>query len=83
MTELRKFTHKLKEIRSQEKFQNLVLDNVCPGFFLKDYLLANKKGYSLRKNEKLITRTWITKGGVILKAKRPGNGTWEKDKFDQ
>ena len=82
MIELRKFMQKLKEIRAQEKFQNLVLDNVCPGFLLKDYLLANKKGYSLRKDKKLITRTWITKDGVILKAKKPGNGPWEKVKFD-
>ena len=83
MIELRKFMHKLKEIRAQEKFQNLVLDNVCLGFLLKDYLLANKKGYSLRKEKKLITRTCITKEGVILKTKKPGNGPWEKVKFDQ
>ena len=74
MIELRKFMQKSKEIRAQEKFKNLVLDNVCPGFLLKDYLLANKKGYSLRKDKKLITRTWITKDGVILKAKSQGIG---------
>ena len=83
MIELRKFMQKLKEIRAQEKFTNLVIDNVCPGFLLKDYLLANKKGFSLRKEKKLITRTWITKGGVILKSKKPGNGPWEKVNFDQ
>ena len=83
MIELRKFMQKLKEIRAQEKFTNLVIDNVCPGFLLKDYLLANKKGFNLRKEKKLITRTWITKGGIILKSKKPGNGPWEKVKFDQ
>ena len=83
MIELRKFMQKLKEIRAQEKFTNLVIDNVCPGFLLKDYLLANKKGFNLRKEKKLITRTLITKGGVILKSKKPGNGPWEKVKFDQ
>ena len=83
MIELRKFMQKLKEIRAQEKFTNLVIDNVCPGFLLKDYLLANKKGFILRKEKKLITRTWITKDGVVLKSKKPGNGPWEKVKFDQ
>ena len=70
--ELRKFTQKIKEIRAQEKYQTLVLDNVCPPHLLQDYLKANEKGFLLRTSQILVTRTFIKANGIVLKAKKPG-----------
>ena len=51
LRELRKFTQKIKEIRAQEKYQTMILDNVCPDYLLKDYLNANEKGFLLRTKQ--------------------------------
>ena len=72
MAELKKFTSKLKEIRTQEKYQAMYLDNVCPAFLMPDFLKANAKGYQLRKDEGLVTRTFITTEGIVLKTKKKG-----------
>ena len=77
LRELRKFTQKIKEIRAQEKYQTMILDNVCPDYLLKDYLNANEKGFLLRTKQKMLTRTYIKANGIVLKAKKPGPGPFE------
>ena len=46
------------------------MDRFCPPSLLQEWLGANEEAYKLRKDKKMITRTAITKQGVLLYCKK-------------
>ena len=78
MTEMRKFTSKLRDLRSQEKYNAIFLDNVCPPHMINQFLQAKEFGHKLWKNEQKFTRTFITNKGIVLKARKEKNEPFKK-----
>ena len=75
---LRRFTQKLKVIKKDKKFLNLILENSCPKSLTAEFNSANKEAFRLRNEMKLVTRCVITKSGVKLLTK-----SHEDTKFTQ
>ena len=75
---LKLFGNKLKEIKETEKFNSIIMDNVCPPSLLDDFKDANLEGYNLRTKLKLTVRTLITKKGIVLIAKGPNEKFTER-----
>ena len=72
ITELKKFTAKLKELTSMENYRLLSMENFCPEFLISDFLKAKEKDYHLRKAHKK-TKIFITTKGIILKVRDSAN----------
>ena len=70
LQELRIFTQKLRVIKKDKKFLNLILENSCPPSLMAEYNSAQKEAFQLRSDKKLVTRCVITKSGVKLLAKK-------------
>ena len=83
MTEMRKFTAKLRDLRNQEKYSSIFLDNVCPPHMISQFLLAKEAGHKLWKSEQLFTRTFITNKGIVLKARKGKNELFKKVEWKQ
>ena len=81
MTELRIFTSKLRELKKLEKYKSMSLDNECPKHLLESFLKAKEKGFKLRKEENLLTRTFITKNGIVLKVRKSRDEPYKKVDF--
>ena len=81
MTELRIFTSKLRELKKLEKYKSMSLDNDCPKHLLESFLKAKEKGFKLRKEENLLTRTFITKNGIVLKVRKSRDEPYKKIDF--
>ena len=81
MTELRIFTSKLRELKKLEKYKSMSFDNDCPKHLLESFLKAKEKGFKLRKEENLLTRTFITKNGIVLKVRKSRDEPYKKVDF--
>ena len=57
------------------------LDNDCPKYLLESFLKAKEKGFKLRKEENLLTRTFITKNGIVLKVRKSRDEPYKKIDF--
>lgn len=79
--ELKKFTSKLSEVRKNEKFKSIIMENDCPPSLMKEFSAANKEAYRLRKTKGFSTRTIITKQGIKLKVKGKNDKFFVEVKF--
>ena len=77
ITELRKFTAKLKDLTSMDNYKRLSLENFCPQHLRADFLKAKEKDYHLRKEHKK-TKIFITTKGIILKVRESANQPLKK-----
>ena len=81
MIELRIFTSKLRELKKLEKYKSMSLDNDCPKYLLESFFKAKERGFKLRKEENLLTRTFITKNGIVLKVRKSRDEPYKKVDF--
>ena len=79
--ELKKFTSKLSEVRQNEKYKAIIMENECPPSLLKEFSAANKEAYRLRKSKGFSTRTIISKQGIKLKVKAKNDKFFVEVKF--
>ena len=75
---MRKFTSKLRDLRAQEKYSAIFLDNVCPPHMINQFLQAKEFGHKLWINEQKFTRTFITNKGIVLKARKGKDEPFKK-----
>ena len=79
--ELKKFTSKLSEVRQNEKYKAIIMENECPPSLLTEFNAANKEAYRLRKSKGFSTRTIISKQGIKLKVKAKNDKFFVEVKF--